>query len=55
MEPYQIYVAVCLAIFLVTRLFQGEDNGDINSEEGSILDDLDILYSALGTIRQLED
>jgi hypothetical protein len=55
MEPYQVYVAVYLALFLITRFFPGNDNGDIESENETILDDLDILSTALGTLVQLED
>ena len=55
MESYQIYVAVSLAVLLIARFFQGNDYGDIESEEGSILDDLDIMSSTLGTLWQLED
>ena len=55
MEPYQIYVGVYIALFLISRFFQGDDYGDIESEEGDILDERDILSSALGTVYQLED
>jgi len=55
MEPYQIYLAIHLAILLIARFFQGDDSGIIESEEGSILGDLDIMSSALGTMVQLED
>jgi hypothetical protein len=55
MEPFQIYAAVYLAIFLITRFFQGDNYGDVESEEGNILGDLDIMNSALGTLGQLED
>ena len=55
MEPYQIYVAVNLALFLITWFFQGNDYGDIESKEGSILDGLDIMSSVLGALGQLED
>jgi hypothetical protein len=55
MEPYQIYVGVYIALFLISRFFQGDDYGDIESEEKSILDERVILNSALGTLCQLED
>lgn len=55
MEPYQIYVAVYLALLLITRFFQGSGFGDVESEEENILDDLGILSTALGSMRQLED
>ena len=55
MEPYQIYVGVQIAIFLISKLFKGVDSGDIESEDEGILDEHDILSSALGTMRQLED
>lgn len=55
MEPYQIFVAVNLALLVITRFFQGNDYGDIESKEESILDDFNIINSALGTLGQLED
>ena len=55
MEPYQIYVGLYIAIFLISRFFQGDDHDDIESEEESILDERNILSSALGTLCQLED
>lgn len=54
MEPCQIFTAACLAIFLLSRLFRWDDH-DIGSEEGSDLDDLDILSPAFGTIWQIDD
>ena len=54
MEPCQIFTAACLAIFLLSRLFQWDDH-DIESEEESILDDLDILGPAFGSIWQIDD
>jgi len=55
MEPYQIYVGVYIVLFLISRFFQVDDNGDIESEEGRTLDERDILSSALGTMYQLDD
>jgi hypothetical protein len=55
MEPYQIYVGLYIAIFLVSKFFKEDDYGGIESEEGDILDERDILSSALGTLCQLED
>lgn len=55
MEPYQIYVGAYIVIFLISKFFQGDDCGDIESEERGILDERDILSSALGTMYQLED
>jgi len=55
MEPFQMYTAVCLAILLIVRFFQGDDYGEIESEDESILNDLNILSSAFGTMWQLED
>lgn len=55
MEPYQIYVGVHIAIFLISKLLQRDDYDDIESEDEGILDERDILSSALGTMRQLED
>jgi len=55
MEPCQIFTAACLAIFLLSRLFRWDAHGDIGSEEEIILDDLDILGPAFGSIWQLDD
>lgn len=55
MEPYQIYVGAYIVIFLISKFFQGDDCGDIESKERGILDERDILSSALGTMYQLED
>jgi hypothetical protein len=55
MEPFQIYTAVCLAILLIVRFFQGDDYDVIESEDVSNLNDLNVLSSAFGTIWQLED
>jgi hypothetical protein len=55
MELYQIYVAVNLALFLVTWFFQGNDYGGSKSEEERIFDDNGPMNTVLGTMRQLED
>ncbi len=55
MELYQIYVAVNFALLVITWFFQWNDYGDIESKEESILDDLNIMGSALGTLGQMED
>lgn len=55
MEPYQIYVGAYIVIFLISKFFKGDEYGDIESEEIGILDERDILSSALGTVYQLED
>jgi hypothetical protein len=55
MELYQIYVAVNLALFLVTWFFQGNEYGGVKSEEEIIRDDHRSMNAALGTMWQLED
>jgi hypothetical protein len=55
MEPFQIYAAVYLALFLISRFLQGDNYGVIESKDGTIFGDLDIMNSALGTLGQLED
>ena len=55
MELYQIYVAVNLALVLITWFFQGNDYGGIKSEEETILDDHGTLNTVLRTMGQLED
>ena len=55
MEPFQIFTAVCLAIFLLVRFFKGPEYEDTNSEEGNTLEDRDVMGSVLGTMKQIED
>jgi hypothetical protein len=55
MEPHQLYMGAYIVILLISKFFQGDDHGDIESEEGDVLDERDILSSALGTMYQLED
>jgi hypothetical protein len=52
MEPYQIYAAIYLAIFLISRIFNKNEHITETFESNP---SVDIIGSALGSIWQIDD
>jgi hypothetical protein len=52
MEPYQIYAAVYLLIFLVSRIFK---KNEYTTDTIESIPDVEMISSALGSIWQIDD
>jgi hypothetical protein len=55
MEPYQLYLALYLGIFLFTKIYLKSEMYNTETEDWDIIKDPDNLSSPMGSVHQIDD
>jgi hypothetical protein len=55
MEPYQLYLALYLGLYFVTKIYLKNERYDTETEEWDNIEDPDILSSPMGITHQVDD
>ena len=55
MEPYQLYLALYLGLYLFTKIYLKNERYDTETEEWDNIEDTDILSSPMGIVHQIDD
>ena len=55
MEPYQLYLALYLGLYLFTKIYLKNEMYDTETEEWHIIEEQDIQSSPMGSLHQVDD